>query len=137
MIFFNKSRKAQSAMEFVVVLAFSLVVLAALLVIFQNRLSTMEENREKIVVDQMFNLVMSEIDLAIMSPPVYTRTFYLPRTLDGYPYTIEIIEDIDVVIDYRGVTHVRFLTGSTGVIGSFKVGKNTIVKNSDGDILLN
>ena len=137
MSFFISARKGQSALEFLVLIGFALILISALLVVFQNRVSDMEAVREEAIVNQMFNLIFSEFEFAVMSRAVYNRTFYLPHTLGGHAYTLELVEDRDVVLSYLGKEHVRFLKEDY-FTGDFSApGENVIIKNSTNHILLN
>ena len=138
MIFFMKCRKGQSSLEFLILIGFALILVAGLLVIFQDQVSSMSSAREDVVVDQMFNLVLSEFDFAMVSRPVYNRTFFLPRSLGGFDYNVSIIDDVEVVLEYRGVEYVRFLEeGQYSIDGDFEKGRNILVKPSSGVLSLN
>jgi hypothetical protein len=134
MISLRFSGKGQSALEFIILISFSLIIVSSLVVVFQNNISDMEKVREAQLVDQVYNLALSEIDFALMSRPVYERTFYLPSTLGGYTYEINIYHDVEVVISYLGVDHVRFLSEVTSIDGNFTVpGPNYLIKYCDDD----
>ena len=138
MIFFVKRGKGQSSLEFLVLISFALILISGLLVVFQNQVSSMEAVREKALVEQMYNLVLSELDFAMMSPPVYNRTFFLPRTLGGHNYSVSIVDDVEVVLEYRGVRNVFFLASDQyNISGDFLIGNNVIIKHSDNMLALN
>ena len=138
MMFLNKSRKGQSALEFVILIGFALLMISVLLVVFQNNLVRVQSVREEVIVDQMFNLILSEIEFAELSKPVYNRTFYLPNDIGGYSYDLFVRDGVEIVLEYMGVRHVRFLT-TTKVEGDFSVpGRNYISKQClDCNVSLN
>ncbi len=138
MIFFVKRGKGQSSLEFLVLISFALILISGLLVVFQNQVSNMESVREKALVEQMHNLVLSELDFALISPPVYNRTFFLPRTLGGHNYDISIVEGVEIVLDYRGVKSVFFLASDQyDLLGNFQRGRNVLIKHVDNKLVLN
>jgi hypothetical protein len=125
----KKNKKAQSALEFTILIGFSLILISSMLVVFQRNIENAEKNREDVIVEQMFNLVMSEFDFAEMSKPVYDRTFYLPLEIGGRGYDLNLEDNVEIVIDYMGQKRVMFLTNNTQVYGKFNSsGKNNIIK---------
>lgn len=132
----QKNKKAQSALEFTILIGFSLILITAMLLIFQRNIETAERNREEIIVEQMFNLIMSEFDFAEMSRPVYDRTFYLPLELGGRGYSLDLRDGVEIVIDYMGRERVRFLTNNTKVDGEFNASRINNIRKICTDCVL-
>lgn len=133
MTFFNSSRKGQSALEFVIIIGFALLLISALIVVFQNRIRDMQEDRDVTRINQMYNLILSEIDFAQQARPFYNRSFYLPNEIGGQTYSLHINDKVDIVLTYNGVNNVRFLSDDARVIGQFNVpGRNIIYKDFAG-----
>jgi len=112
-------KKGQSALEFVILVSFTLIIVSSLLIVFNHNVEEAEKVRRESLVNQMLNLVSSEIEFAIISKPIYNRTFFLPSELGGYPYSINIYDYSEIVLDYRGKEYVLFLTNGTLVNGTF------------------
>lgn len=127
----NYSRKGQSALEFVILIGFALMMISVLLIVFQGNLERMNAERDEALINQMFNLVLSEISFAEISRPDYNRTFYLPINLGSQPYSLKLESKFEVVLDYAGEKRVMFLTNEP-IVGTFISGRNVIFKNSSG-----
>lgn len=132
-------KRGQSSLEFSLLISFALIIVSVLIVVFNNNISDLEQKKEQVLIEQAFNLVLSEIEFAEMSLPVYERTFYLPATLGGQPYTISVQDRQDIVINYLGREYVYFLSNQTRLNGSFSGSSgNHIYKNcTNCDIILN
>ncbi len=136
MVFCN-SRKGQSGLEFLILIGFALMIMSVLIFLFSQNILDIERDRRDVIVDQFYNTLISEIELAHSARPYYERYFYLPSNLDGFEYSLEIRSDEEIVLEFKEDVYVRFLD-SMEVEGQFEVGdNNTIVKNLDGSVELN
>lgn len=125
----SRMKKAQASTEFIILVSFTIMVLAVFVVIMQNNLTESEKNRREIRAEQIANIVVSEISLAQQSPGDYQRTFFLPISIQGENYTIELRNTgQDVYVKYRDVEHVSFLNVQVGNPLALSPGYNTIQK---------
>lgn len=123
------NKKGQYAIEFIIVIAFSLLFLAVFLVYFQSELRDTALDRDRASAQQVYNLVLNEITMAEQSPAIYERTFYLPTSVQGIPYEANIYDGQDLVIDLNDNQFVYFLPRRIDEgYENFGVGQNTIVK---------
>lgn len=138
MIKTKTNRKGQSSLEFTILVGFSIILISSMLVVIQNNLEDAEQTRKEAKIEQMFNLVMSELEFAEMSKPIYERTFYLPPELGGHQYNITLYDNREVVLDYMGQRRVMFLTDNVTISGNFDVsaGTNTIKKDCENCTLI-
>ena len=129
----QKKQNAQFSLEFIVLIAFMfLIFLSAITIITSKVLEAKEKEREE-TAGEIAALVREEIDIAISVSEGYVRTFKVPNKVRGHSYTIEIIDDRELVVIYLGKEHVMFLPEN--VIGEINLGVNEI-KKIDGVVYL-
>lgn len=120
-IFFCKS---QSAIEFVSLASFMLlIVLGFLAVASSNMLQAKEEGNRKTAED-IAEFAYREIDIAKSVNDGYMRTFNLPQTVNGISYTIDIIDNRELAVNYLDYEFVRFLPSN--VTGNVSRGTNKV-----------
>jgi hypothetical protein len=106
-------RKGQFALEFVVLVSFTILVTAIIIVVIQSNYIKSQQIKQEEQVMQVMRILNTEIDLAQSSPSGYTRTFYIPTQIEGVPYKLKSNDDVDVVFDYYGKTYVFFLANGS------------------------
>lgn len=129
---FNNS-KGQVAIEFLILITFVVFSITGLLMVLANQSESIKESYDRSRVAQIHNMVQSEINLALSSSPKYTRTFRLPSSIDNAIYNLQVIDDIELIIEYKGIERVYFLSGNASENTSINVnsigkGYNNIVK---------
>lgn len=129
--FKRSSKKAQSAVEFISLVAFAMLFFAVFLTLLQNNLTQNFAKQDDAHVHQVFNIIDSEIKLAQASPAEYVRIFEIPSDIQGIPFNISCHNGNDVVIDFKDKQYVYFL--SSNVMGGclsppIHSGENTIKK---------
>lgn len=126
--------KSQSAVEFITLASFMLlVVLGFLAVISSNLLEARTESDRKIAED-IADFAYREIDMAKSFNNGYARSFNLPQTVNGISYSINITDNRELAVNYLDYEFVRFLPPN--VIGNISKGDNQIVKR-DGIVYIN
>lgn len=123
--------KSQSAVEFVVLASFMLVVIVGFFAVSSSKIiKSKEETNEKIAED-IANMAYREIEIAKSSKDGYTRTFLMPPTVNSVTYSIGITDNRELIINYLNNEFVKFLPAD--VNGDLKLGYNEI-KKVDGII---
>ncbi len=126
--------KAQSAMEFILLSCFMLLVLVGTLAISNSKLfETKEANKIKIAEDIVM-FAYSEIETAQVVNDGYERTFSMPLKIEGIDYEIKIIDKRELIASYSEYEYVKFLP--VNITGEITKGLNKISKVS-GVIYLN
>ncbi len=127
-------KKAQSAIEFVILVGAVLFFFLAFL--FALQLSSVDKNRENknFVIKEIALTVQNEISLATESSDGYYREFEIPNNILGSEYDIDIIEDLVYLNTTDGKYAIAFPVAN--VTGEINVGVNSIRKNS-GEVYLN
>ena len=127
--FKNSSKKAQSAIEFISLVAVAMLFFAIFLILLQRNITQNFAEQDDAHVHQVFNIIDSEIKLAQSSPAVYTRSFEIRSDIQGVPFTLTCNNNADIVIDFKDKQYVYFLDqGVTGGCLHVTSGGNTIKK---------
>lgn len=125
--------KSQSAIEFISLASFMLlVVLGFLAVTSSNMLQAKEEGNRKTAED-IADFAYREIDIAKSVNNGYIRVFNLPQTVNGVSYDITMTDNRELTVNYLDYEFVRFLPSN--VTGNISKGDNRISKK-DGIIYI-
>ena len=128
----NKSKKSQFAIEFVILITLMLTIFLGFFAVISYRTSEFEESKKQQTAGNIAALVDNEIKLAKLVNDGYEITFKIPKRINGNIYTIELIDNRELVVTYLGYEHVLFLPEN--VQGDIGTGLNEIKKI--GNILL-
>lgn len=127
-------RKAQVAIEFIIIIGALLFFVALFLLIVQENMKDKLYQEENILVKEIALTVQNEINLALQSGDGYSREFKLPRQAGSLDYEI----NIDSGIVYIKTTNNRhaLTIPVANVTGDINVTTNRIAK-INGIIYLN
>src|SRR3989338_8627807 len=126
--------KSQSAMEFIVLASFMLLVILGFFAVTSSRvLEAKEEGNMKIAQD-IADFAYREIEIAKSVNDGYTRAFAMPETVNGIDYTISIVDNRELVVKYLDYEYIGFLPSN--VTGNITKGIN-IIKKEDGLVFIN
>ncbi len=123
-----KSIRAQSSVEFVILVTFVLIMFTFLALFIQTRTLEASKVRDRNYVTQLKNMVFNEINIADLMPVNYSRKFSLPVYLDGSDYIIFLDRGIELVINYRQEEYVYFFERNFTLDSSLHKGNNLIQK---------
>jgi len=124
-----KKTNAQFAIEFIVLIAFMFLVFLVVVSVVTTKILEAKENERQVIAEDIATLAINEIELARSVSDGYARTFILPNTVNGNTYTIAIIDDRELIVNYIDKEHVSFLQDD--VVGNLNVGENTIRKENN------
>jgi|TARA_Y100000310_G_scaffold115276_1_gene113845 uncharacterized protein YpmS len=125
----SKKTNAQFAIEFVVLIAFMFLIFLGFTAVITSKILEAKENERQKIAEDIAALVTSEIDLAKSVNNGYSRTFNLPGRIEGSDYSIQIIDNRELVVNYLDKEYVSFL--QVNVIGTIDLGTNIIEKNDN------
>ena len=123
-----KKSKSQFALEFIILISFMFLLFLGSFAVVSSRILEAKEEENKQIAEDLANLVFGEINLAKSAADGYSRTFTIIKKVKGSPYSIEIIENRELVVNYRENEHIIFLPAN--VQGDVDIGTNEINKNS-------
>jgi|TARA_Y100000310_G_scaffold75749_1_gene72115 hypothetical protein len=105
-----------------------LVILGFFAITSSNVLEAKEQGNRNIAED-IAEFAFREIEIAKSVNNGYSRIFALPQTINGVNYSIIIIDDRELIVDYLGNEHVKFLPAN--VTGNISKGSILIEKIED------
>ncbi|MCF7866099.1 hypothetical protein K9L67_00660 [Candidatus Woesearchaeota archaeon] len=124
-----KPKKAQTSIEFAILVAFAMMLLVVLLSVFQENVATIQKDQEWTRAQQVYDIIFTEIYLAQSTYTNYTRTFEIPGNIQGSDITIDCINDRDIIINYNEKKFVFFLNRTIpGCEDNLNIGIVTIKK---------
>ena len=123
-----KEKNAQFAIEFIVLIAFMFIIFVGFTAISTSRVLEAKENERQQIAQDIAALAKNEIDLAVKVSDGYSRTFKLPVAVDGNTYSIVMIDNRELVVNYLDKVYVVFLQDN--VRGNINAGANTIRKEN-------
>ena len=127
-------RKSQSAIEFISLATFMLLVILGFFAITSSKILESKEEGNREIAADIADFAYREIEIAKSVNDGYTRVFSMPRTVNGVNYSIKITDNRELAVDYLGYEHVRFLPSN--VTGNLTKGTNMISK-ANGVIFIN
>lgn len=127
----KNNKKAQSALEFVLLVSFMLVVFAVFFLAIQTKMLDVTASKDIIYLNEVNNIVLNEVFLAQNSYSDYHHEFFLPTNILGKGYTINLTDETEIISNYDKIQRVDFL--KTNVKGNLFFGSNNI-HNIDGKI---
>ena len=136
---YNKNKlpprtKAQFAIEFIVLIAFMFLIFVGFIAVITTKILESKDNERQEIEEDIAELEMNEIVLAKSVTDGYLRTFNLPTRIKGNTYSIEIIDNRELIVNYVDKEVVLFLPPN--IQGDVDIGLNEI-KKIDGIVYLN
>jgi len=125
-------KKAQIAIEFVLLVSISFIILLIFLKAVENQADDLNEKKEFVLVKDLAYNVQYEINMATQVKPGYNRTFFMPEKLNNKDYTITKVGNKITI----GLKNSEFTITVPEINGNITKGNNTIV-NIGGVIYLN
>ena len=128
------NKKAQSAIEFVILVGAMLFFFLAFLFAIQGNIADKVKENKNLVTKEIALTVQNEINLASESSDGYYREFEIPNNILGTDYDITVTE---------GLVYVRTIDGKHAialpvpeVIGDVSQGTN-VIRKEEGAVYLN
>ncbi|MCX6706720.1 MAG: hypothetical protein NT001_01105 [Candidatus Woesearchaeota archaeon] len=127
--------KSQSSMEFIILAGFMFLFFVGFAAVIGTKMIDFQEILNTRQVQDIMDVIKTEIQLAATSMDGYQRSFYLPETLDGKNYTLGLRNENTLMILYNGKIYESFLPGAINPDTTIYKGKNAIIK-SLGEIFI-
>jgi hypothetical protein len=122
-----KNKRAQSAIELVIVIAAVMFFVVLMINAIQDNTADKTRQNRNLAVQEIADTVESEISLAQSSSDGYYRNFTLPMTLlSGVPYNV--ILDANLVYVYTLDNKTTYAIPVSNYSGNVKLGVNNIQK---------
>lgn len=120
--------KSQFSIEFAVLIAFMFLIFVVFIAVITSKVAESEENKRLRIAEDMATVVKNEIELAKSASNGYSRNFDLPARIEGDSYSIEVIGNRELVVDYIDKEHVSFLQEK--ICGDIFITNNKIDKEN-------
>ncbi len=123
-----KKTNAQFAIEFAALVAFMFLIFLGFAAVITTKILEAKESERQKIAEDIAASVRNEIDLAKSVADGYKRNFTLPAKIQGNSYSIKIIDNREVVVNYIDKEHVLFLPES--ICGDIYLPNNVIDKEN-------
>ena len=127
-------QKSQSAIEFIVLASFMLLVIVGFFAVTSSKVLESKEEANRQISQDIAEFAYQEIEIAKSVNDGYTRIFVMPQTINGVNYSIRMIDNRELIVNYLEHEYVKFLPAN--VTGNIVKGNNKISK-SNGRVFLN
>ena len=135
-------RRGQSAIEFLILTGFMLLVFSAFFLVIKDRSAELNKNSALVEVESVAKTLQTEVAIANQVRNGYERTFELPSTINGERYEIFFAKDgmevskSEVIITSAGSEYLIYLPVNVTMMGTnyLNTGKNNITKDENGEI---
>ncbi|MBC8501125.1 MAG: hypothetical protein ISS25_04040 [Nanoarchaeota archaeon] len=117
-------------MEFVILMTFMMLIFTVTFVVIQQKTIDIKNTQTDRQVNALGNVIKNEVDMANSVHEGYKKNFWLPDYINGVEYSIQLLDNVEVVIKYKDKDYYVFLI--TNLTGQIDKGYNTIKKNSSG-----
>lgn len=117
--------KSQSAVEFIFLASFMLLVVVGFFAVTSSKMLEAREEGSKKIAQDIAEFAYREIEIAKSVNDGYTRNFTMPQTVNGVSYSINITDNRELAVNYSGYEYIKFLSNVTGNItkGSNRISK--------------
>lgn len=129
------SKKAQTAIEFVILIGFLMIAFTLFFLIIQQNMSDKINDRQNAQIKEIALMVKNEINLAFQSSDGYRREFELVKNPYGGDYSIEIQENIVLVESTNGIHAISLAVQE--VSGQILKDGVNIIRKENGQVKLN
>ncbi|VVC02945.1 Uncharacterised protein [Candidatus Burarchaeum australiense] len=111
-----REKKAQVALEFMLLAAFFMLVLLVVIAYFSSMQTSEMADREYLLGQQVAGRIADEVHTALLAGQGYQKTIMLPPTIAGAPYELRITNSMQYATAYVEISWTR---GTTNLDYSF------------------
>ena len=119
-------RKSQSAVEFIILASFMMLVAIGFFAVNSSRVLEAKEEGNRKIAQDIADIAYKEVETAKSVNDGYARTFAMPLSVNGVNYSIYLIDNRELEVVYLGYEYVKFLPSN--VTGFISTGVNEITK---------
>lgn len=130
--------KAQTAVEVSILITFMILSLTIFLAVISNKLAETADKKEKGILLDMTSVLENEVKLAATSEEGYQRVVTLPPTLEGKPYSAQLLtaaaisgDHSEIVAKYQDSPGEVVALLPMGVTGNLCIGSNLVEKKGN------
>ena len=123
-----KRKKGQSSTEFIIVAGTLFLILIGVFFMVQRQMANAKNQRIYDELEELGDLIRTEIQNARASSGTYTREFFIPETVDGKEYIL-FNNEREIIIKFIEYEHIIFLEHNLS--GDIQKGANVIHKQGN------
>ena len=124
----SHGKKSQAAIEFIVLVSFMLFIILSFFAITSSKVLEAREEGSKNTAKDIAEYAYTEIETAITVNDGYLRNFTMPQLVNGQNYSIGIVDNREMVVNYLDYEYVKFMPSN--VTGNVSKGYNIISKQN-------
>jgi amino acid permease len=122
----NDRKNSQAAIEFIILISFMLFVILSFFSITSSKVLEARDEGNKNIAKTIAEYAYIEIQTAKSVSDGYIRNFTMPDAVNGRNYSVGIIDNREIVINYMDYEYVKFLPSN--ITGNISKGQNIITK---------
>jgi hypothetical protein len=119
-------KKAQSSIEFTIIVGVMVFVLLGIFIFVQGRSVGIHKDNMNRAMEEVANIIRSELSLATATEGTYQRVFLIPERAMDYEYNVSITSNKELSISMYGSEYLVFT--NENISGYIARGKNLISK---------
>lgn len=128
-------KKAQSALEFMILVIAAIFLLSTFsLIFYQNIAQKNVEKRNEAVMELALNL-QNELEIAAKATDGYSREFELPNKIVGLDYSVSLVEN-SIYLNTSDGLHSLALS-APNVTGQFIKGSTNVIRKQNTIVMVN
>lgn len=128
--------KGQTAIEFMVIMGFALFFFVSFFAIIQNNLQEEDDEKERMIAQNIIMDVKNEIKIAAEASDGYSRVFTLPYNILGRDYEISIINNM-IYLKVEEGTGIAYNTLNVSSSSNPFIKGDNVIKKRGGEIVIN
>ena len=121
-------KKSQAAIEFIILISFMVFIILSFFAITSSKVLEAREEGSKNTAKSIADYAYTEIETAITVNDGYMRNFTMPQLVNGQNYSIGIVDNREMVVNYLDYEYVKFMPSN--VTGNVSKGYNIISKQN-------
>jgi hypothetical protein len=130
-------RRAQTALEFLILTGFMLFIFTAFFFVIKERSAVATEQIHYQELAAIGDIISQEVTLAAQVRDGYNRTFTLPYTAGEEPYTITLPSQTEVDLRSRDSQYLLFLTANVSAPGNVLLPGRNMIWKRNGTLSIN
>ena len=128
-------KKAQTAIEFLLLLGGALIFIVAFTATFQHQVTEKKLEKRNFLFQELALTVQNELNIAASASDGYRREFNIPQQITGLDYGITLIENFIYINSTDGKQALSL--PAQNATGQFITGSSNVIEKRNGIIYVN
>ena len=114
-------------------MAFMFLIFLGFIAVISTKVLESKENERLKIAEDIATTAKNEIELASTSTNGYKRNFDLPISISGNAYTIQILDNRELVVNYIDKEHILFLEKQPAQLADNKICGDLFISDNEVD----